>query len=111
LFNGRVVDFVQVEFWDFTIFGRTYTTWPIFNVADVSVTVGFLIILFFHKSIFKHEEEPAAITPEGETTIPVENVIDEPDAELKNENLHPSIEDRKQDTNDGTSGTAENPDR
>jgi signal peptidase II len=56
-FYGKVVDFVQVEFWDFTFLGKTYTTWPIFNIADVSVTVGFLIILFFHKRIFAIEEQ------------------------------------------------------
>jgi signal peptidase II len=55
-FYGKVVDFVQVEFWDFTFLGKTYTTWPIFNIADVSVTIGFLIILFFHKRIFATEE-------------------------------------------------------
>jgi signal peptidase II len=60
LFYGKVVDFIQVDTWDFTIFGRTFTTWPIFNVADVSVTIGFLIILFFNKKIFKHDKlEPA----------------------------------------------------
>lgn len=59
LFHGRVVDFVQVEFWDFTFLGRTYTTWPIFNVADVAVSVGFLIILIFHNRVFRHAEEPA----------------------------------------------------
>jgi len=49
LMYGRVVDFIQVEFWDFTLFGHTYETWPIFNVADSAVTVGVFIILFFHK--------------------------------------------------------------
>jgi len=53
LFHGRVVDFIQVDVWDFTIFGKTYTTWPIFNVADVSVTLGFLMIIIFHSRIFK----------------------------------------------------------
>ena len=56
-FNGKVVDFVQVEFWDFTILGKTYTTWPIFNIADVSVSIGFLIILLFHNRIFNTEED------------------------------------------------------
>ncbi len=62
LFYGKVVDFVQVEFWDFTFLGKTYTTWPIFNIADVSVTIGFLIILFFHKRIFgeEHDKETEA---------------------------------------------------
>jgi signal peptidase II len=75
LFHGRVVDFVQVEFWDFTFLGRTYTTWPIFNVADVAVSAGFLIILIFHNRIFKHSETPVitdeqsgeVISPNGDT--------------------------------------------
>ena len=49
LMYGRVVDFIQIEFWDFTLFGHTYETWPIFNIADSAVTVGVFIILFFHK--------------------------------------------------------------
>jgi signal peptidase II len=56
LFHGKVVDFVQIEFWDFTFLGRTYTTWPIFNIADVSVSMGFLVILVFHNKIFQHSE-------------------------------------------------------
>jgi signal peptidase II len=56
LFHGKVVDFIQIDVWDFTIFGKTYTTWPIFNVADVSVTIGFLIIIFFHNRIFKPKQ-------------------------------------------------------
>ncbi len=111
LFNGRVVDFMQVEFWDFTIFGRTYTTWPIFNVADVSVTVGFLIILFFHKKIFKHDEEPIPVTPEGERITAVGNDVNEQNTDLKNDNLQSSIENTKQDTDRSTSGPAENQDR
>lgn len=49
LLYGHVVDFIQVEFWDFTLFGHTYETWPIFNVADSAVTIGVAIILIFHR--------------------------------------------------------------
>lgn len=49
LMYGHVVDFIQVEFWDFTLFGHTYETWPIFNVADSAVTIGVAIILIFHR--------------------------------------------------------------
>lgn len=71
LFYGKVVDFVQVEFWDFTIMGRTYTTWPIWNIADAAVSAGFLIILIFHNKIFKPEAPPDS--PElGNRDIPVE---------------------------------------
>jgi signal peptidase II len=71
LFKGKVVDFMQVEFWDFTILGKTYTTWPIWNIADASVSVGFLIILIFHNRIFKQEEPaPVNVINEGETFSP-----------------------------------------
>jgi signal peptidase II len=65
IFHGKVVDFVQIEFWDFTFMGRTYTTWPIFNIADVSVSAGFLIILVFHNRIFKQETKADIETSEA----------------------------------------------
>ncbi len=58
LMYGKVVDFFQVEFWDFTLFGKTYETWPIFNVADASVTIGVILMLIFHGRIYDEEEKP-----------------------------------------------------
>jgi len=64
LFYGKVVDFFNVDFWDFTIFGHTYERWPIFNIADASVTIGVMMIIFFQKEIIptekKEELEPDA---------------------------------------------------
>lgn len=54
---GHVVDFFQVEFWDFTLFGKTYETWPIFNVADASVTVGVILMLLFHGKITPKDDD------------------------------------------------------
>lgn len=71
LFHGKVVDFVQVEFWDFTFMKRTYTTWPIFNIADVAVSAGFLIILIFHNKIFK-QESTAELSENSNRDIPLE---------------------------------------
>ncbi len=51
LFYGKVVDFFNVDFFDFTIFGRTYERWPIFNIADASVTIGVIILLLVHRKI------------------------------------------------------------
>jgi signal peptidase II len=52
---GAVIDFVDVEFFDFSlpaidwgpimIPGDTMTRWPVFNVADASVTVGILVLV------------------------------------------------------------------
>lgn len=54
---GKVVDFLNVEFFDFTIFGHTYTRWPIFNIADASVTIGVLLLIFFNHKIQASESE------------------------------------------------------
>jgi signal peptidase II len=49
LFYGRVVDFLDFNFFNFTIFGREFDRWPIFNIADSAVTVGVLILIIFYK--------------------------------------------------------------
>ena len=117
LFHGRVVDFVQVEFWDFTFLGKTYTTWPIFNVADVSVTLGFLIIIFFNKKIFKTEEETPVTDSSAQeipgeadgsstdtTPLDVSNLLNKNGSEL-------SFEDTKQNPDERPGGTEETKDR
>lgn len=53
IFYGKVVDFFDFNFFDFTLFGRSYDRWPVFNIADASVTIGVLILLIFYK---KHQE-------------------------------------------------------
>lgn len=57
IFYGHVVDFFNVDFFDFTIFGRTYERWPIFNIADASVTVGVVLLLIFHRSPSEEKKE------------------------------------------------------
>ncbi|MBT8380149.1 MAG: signal peptidase II [Ignavibacteria bacterium] len=57
LFYGKVVDFFDFDFFNFTILGRSYERWPIFNIADASVTVGVLILLFF----YKHSKDPEKV--------------------------------------------------
>lgn len=49
LFYGRVVDFVDVDFFNINIFGYQFDRWPIFNVADASITIGVVLLLIFHK--------------------------------------------------------------
>ncbi len=59
-FYGRVVDFLDFDFFNFTLFGKNYDRWPIFNLADASVTIGVLILLIFYKQHAKEEEEAKA---------------------------------------------------
>ena len=49
MFYGKVVDFFDFDFFNFSILGRDYDRWPIFNIADASVTVGVFILVFFYR--------------------------------------------------------------
>lgn len=57
LLYGRVVDFLHFNALGFTIFGKTFDSFPIFNVADSAVTIGVFILLIFHKSFDTKNEE------------------------------------------------------
>ncbi len=75
-FYGRVVDFFHFDFPNFTIFGKTIYSWPIFNIADVSVTVGFLLILAGYKKIFAHTEETPVLAESGNSEAEFDDNID-----------------------------------
>lgn len=45
LFHGRVVDFFDVDFPDLNLLGYQLNRWPVFNIADASVTVGVVLLL------------------------------------------------------------------
>jgi signal peptidase II len=49
LFYGKVVDFVDVDIPDVTLFGREYARFWVFNVADSCVSVGMGLMLIFNK--------------------------------------------------------------
>jgi signal peptidase II len=48
LFYGYVVDFIDVDMPDFTLAGREYTRFWVFNVADSCVTTGMVLLLLFN---------------------------------------------------------------
>ncbi len=60
LFYGKVVDFFDVDFFDITIFGKSYDRWPVFNIADSAVTIGVILLLIFYKKVSSEEEKEAA---------------------------------------------------
>ncbi len=58
LFYGKVVDFLDMDFFNISILSLHITRWPVFNVADASVSLGVLLLLVFHRR-FTQEEEPS----------------------------------------------------
>ena len=57
VFYGKVVDFLDFDFFNFAIFGRNYERWPIFNIADAAVTIGVMILLLFYSQHKKKDED------------------------------------------------------
>ncbi len=57
LFYGRVVDFINFEFFDFTLFGKSFSRFPIFNVADSAVSIGVAMLIFFSPGTSATKEE------------------------------------------------------
>jgi signal peptidase II len=61
LFYGRVVDFLDVDFFNFNFFGHQVSRWPVFNVADAAVTIGVVLLLFFHRTVTTPGKESGGI--------------------------------------------------
>ncbi len=70
LFYGRVVDFIDADFFNVNILGYHLTRWPVFNIADASVTCGVVLMLISHRRESAEPEEqtlPAGSPPQSST--------------------------------------------
>jgi signal peptidase II len=74
LFYGRVVDFFDVDFFNITIGSYNMSRWPVFNIADASVTVGVLLLLLVHRSMVRDTgPEDERVAPTGDANLPSGN--------------------------------------
>jgi len=51
LFHGRVIDFIDFDFFHISMFGYSFSRFPVFNTADASVTIGVVMLLIFHRRV------------------------------------------------------------
>jgi len=85
MFYGKVVDFFDFDFFNFSILGRDYDRWPIFNIADASVTVGVLILIFF----YRHHSKVESVEDEESVERETEDINKQvPEAKLNVEKLN-----------------------
>jgi signal peptidase II len=86
LFYGKVVDFIDVDFFNIDVLGFHLSRWPVFNIADASVTIGVLILLFAHRRTVSDEQlNSSTLTAgaSGDSTIPAIETISTGDGEPK----------------------------
>ena len=72
LFYGKVVDFIDADFFNINIFGYHLNRWPVFNIADASVSCGVVLLLFAHK---RNSKEELNINPLENTETNTKNSI------------------------------------
>ena len=77
LFYGKVVDFIDVDFFNIDFLGYHINRFPVFNVADASVSIGVVMLLMFHKRFTTVDESGGlavetnpAPRPPGDLPIP-----------------------------------------
>ncbi len=86
LFHGRVVDFIDFNFFDIHLFGYNFSRFPVFNIADASVTVGVVMLLIFHgRRLHENETQPAANVQTGDNLVSTDPEANprEPDGSTK----------------------------
>ncbi|HLF19594.1 MAG TPA: signal peptidase II [Bacteroidota bacterium] len=67
LFYGKVVDFIDVDFFNIEFASFHISRWPVFNIADASVSTGVLILLVFHRKFTNVEEPRVSLASTSET--------------------------------------------
>ncbi|MBI4428664.1 MAG: signal peptidase II [Ignavibacteriales bacterium] len=67
LFYGKVVDFFDVDFFNIDFVGFHISRWPVFNVADASVSLGVLVLLMFHRKFTSVEEPRVSLAASSKT--------------------------------------------
>jgi signal peptidase II len=67
MFHGKVVDFIDADFININLLGMHLNRFPVFNVADASVTCGVVLLLLVHHRATRTTEEltPALAGEQG----------------------------------------------
>jgi signal peptidase II len=69
---GKVVDFIDLDFIDFSFFGRQIERWWVFNIADAAITIGvgvmLIYVIFFSKrEMFSNMKKKADNGPDADS--------------------------------------------
>jgi len=93
LFYGKVVDFIDMDFFQIDILNFHMSRFAVFNVADTSVSTGIVLMLLFYRKFAKigeeetPEPEPGQIPERQNSTV---NNLNEPKNDVESSSVNPS---------------------
>ncbi len=76
-FHGQVIDMVLLNPWEgyipewVPVWGGSYYTSPVFNIADSAIFLGVVFILIFQSSFFNEDDRPKEESPVKDNTTPI----------------------------------------
>jgi len=87
LLYGKVVDFLDFDFFTVNIFSFHMHRFAVFNIADASVSIGIVLMLLLHKKFTEMDappaaaDSPASVLPQPPDEMP-ESKHDAPDSTM-----------------------------
>jgi signal peptidase II len=92
LFYGKVVDFIDMDFFRIDFLAIHLNRFAIFNIADASVSTGVVLMLLFHRK-FSLMDESAAKAIDTEKTSADQNSaisnMNEPKSDVQSSSVNP----------------------
>ena len=92
LFYGKVVDFIDMDFFHINLLGIHMDRFAVFNVADASVSMGIVLMLLFHKK-FTAVDKPAVMVTEEKKTFSnqssAQDSLGEPKSDVQGSSVNP----------------------
>lgn len=67
---GKVIDFLDFDFFDISFFGRNIERWWTFNIADAAITIGIFTIMFYLIFLSKKTEIRETISADNKVNSP-----------------------------------------
>jgi signal peptidase II len=92
LFYGKVVDFIDMDFFHIDFLIIHLTRFAVFNVADASVSTGIVLMLLFYRKFSRLEEPVTKAIDAGQTSTDQNSSIsdmNEPKSNVESSSVNP----------------------
>jgi signal peptidase II len=92
LFYGKVVDFIDMDFFRINFLGIHMDRFAVFNIADASVSTGIVLMLLFHRKFTDVDKSAVVVTEGTKTFVDESSTLDsliEPKSDVQSSSVNP----------------------